>query len=154
MPKRVTVFSAFQQGRFSSLLDQGKSISYIAMKVNRSYNAVKKFKNRNQPYFHKGWAKHKLEERMKRRIAKKLLSNSQLSIRKMIRNLNIEACPTKVSNFLHSQGHKYISFVKAYFLTEEHKTKREKRATHLLVKMSLGEVDCKKLSFLIKKGFY
>ena len=90
---------------------------------------------------------------MKRRIAKELLSNSQLSIRKMIRNLNIEACPSTVSNFLHSEGYKYISFIKAPFLTEEHKTKRDKWATSLLVKMSLGEVDCKKLTFSDEKRF-
>ena len=89
------------------------------MNVNRSYNAVKKLKKRNRSYINKGGDKHKLDERMKRRIVKELLSNSQLSIRKMIRNLYIEACPTTVCNVFHSQGYKYISLMKAPFLTEK-----------------------------------
>ena len=34
MPKSGTLLSTFEQGRILSLLDEGKTILYIAMKVN------------------------------------------------------------------------------------------------------------------------
>ena len=46
MPKRGKLLNQFEQGQARALLDSGYSVAYVARRLKRSHNGIKKFRDR------------------------------------------------------------------------------------------------------------
>ena len=145
MTKIRSLLSEFEQGQIQALLNENKSIAAIALKLKRSYNTVKNYKKQNGPYKLAGGPKKKLEIRAKRRIVRELLANET--------SLNLDVHISTVSRFLHVEGYKYAKYLKAPQLSTLHKKKRKDWATDTLVKMALGTINVKNITFSDEKRF-
>ena len=153
MPKRGTILSQFEQGQISALLSQNKSVATIAKHLKRSHNCIKKFTLRNGPYILAGGPQPKLNAKSKRRIVREMVNDDSISARRIISSLNLDVSVTTVYKFLHQEGYKYTSFMKAPFLNDTHKEKRFEWASKILIQLSLKQLDLEKITFSDEKRF-
>ena len=89
----------------------------------------------------------------KRRIVRELLENETISLKKLVNSLNLDVHISTVSRFLHVEGYKYAKYLKAPQLSTLHKKKRKDWATDTLVKMALGTINVKNITFSDEKRF-
>jgi len=153
MPRRGKLLSDFEFGQIEALAREGKTVQYISKQLKRSYNAVNKYMHRKTPYQLNGGRPQKLDDRTKRRIVREMLQNETVSLRNVIKMLNLSVSAATVHRFLQKEGFKYTKYLTAPFLNEEHKKKRAIWASDILVKMACGQINIKHITFSDEKRF-
>lgn len=153
MPRRGNRLNDFEKGQISALNQEGKSISDISRRLNRSYNCIKQFLRCGGQYSYSTGRPNALNERQRRQIVRVMTTENAPSLRQLIAELNLSVSPTTISKFLTELGWKYVRALKVPALTENHKIKRFQWAKKLLSDLSLHRIDLLKITFSDEKRF-